>query len=366
MNPDGLSDVIRRTASPQKPWIDLLFIGLFFLDWFYTPPSPAEAGLSFAAIAAFLGAYVFAMRRLGWTVLAAAAFAIALGYALIPYNVGGAVFVVFGAGMTARMPDRRFREPGLVAVGAVILAAGLAMGHPYLMILALLGLAGFVALSAGWSARAGEREARSEARRADAERAAAEAERGRIARDLHDLLGHSLSVIALKADLADRLFDKDQAASRAELAEIRSISRSALSEVREAVSGLKPRSLTETLSDIAARLEAAGMDVALDVAAEDPPKPAALILSMAAREAATNILRHAEARSARIRLRTQGGALTLTVEDDGRGGVIEGGGLTGLRARLDEAGGRLTLSSGAEGRGVRLEAVLPLDKGGQG
>jgi two-component system sensor histidine kinase DesK len=190
-------------------------------------------------------------------------------------------------------------------------------------------------------------------------RLAAMAERERIGRDLHDLLGHTLSVVALKSELAGRLVDRDPAGAKAQIAEVETVARQALSQVREAVAGIRAAGLQAELA--AARLALLSADVRLDqrlapvaVAAE-----AESALAMAVREAVTNVLRHADASRVDVELGTFDGELRLSISDDGRGGATTPGtGLSGMRERLAAVGGRLEIDS-PEGEGTRLLITLP-------
>src|SRR5690606_21270928 len=162
------------------------------------------------------------------------------------------------------------------------------------------------------------------------------AERQRIARDLHDLLGHTLSVIVLKSELASRLVHVDPDRATAEVEEIEQIGRQALGEVRAAVTGYRSRGLRAELDG--ARVALAAADIDIDI--EGPPHPTdrlpdqATALAMALREAGTNVVRHAEARHATISITPLDGHVRLRVTDDGRGSAgLAGSGITGMRER---------------------------------
>ena len=183
------------------------------------------------------------------------------------------------------------------------------------------------------------------------------AERERIARDLHDLLGHTLSVIALKSELASKLADRDQARAIQEIREVERISREALSEVRAAVEGYKSRGLSGELREAQQVLASAG--VRLDAAVADvsllPLQEAALALAL--RETITNVVRHARASVCRVALGLDRGEVVLTVEDDGAGGPLrEGNGLAGMRERVTAAGGTLKVDWA---RGVKVSVRFP-------
>jgi two-component system sensor histidine kinase DesK len=190
-------------------------------------------------------------------------------------------------------------------------------------------------------------------------RSAVAEERMRFARDLHDLLGHSLSLIALKSELAGRLAERDPVRARQEMADVEDAARRALAEVRDAVSGYRQVSLGQALAEARSALSAAG--IALRAPAPGDPLPAAVdaVFGWVVREATTNVLRHSAARSVTVDLARTGDGVTLTVTDDGRGGSgPPGAGLSGLAERVEALGGRLETGA-ADGRGFRLAAVVP-------
>jgi two-component system sensor histidine kinase DesK len=185
-------------------------------------------------------------------------------------------------------------------------------------------------------------------------------ERLRFARDLHDLLGHSLSLIALKSELAGRLAEADPARARAEMADVEAAARRALAEVREAVSGYRQVSLVQAMAEARAALSAAGIALHSDVPPEALPGPVDSVLGWVVREATTNVLRHSAARAVTVQVARTGQDVELTVTDDGRGDAGgSGSGLAGLAERLDALGGSLAAGP-ATGRGFRLAVRAPL------
>jgi two-component system, NarL family, sensor histidine kinase DesK len=203
------------------------------------------------------------------------------------------------------------------------------------------------------------------AAREEIEQTAQTAGRERIARDLHDLLGHSLSLIALKSELAAKLAERDPARAAAEIREVEQVSRQALGEVRAAVRGYRSLGLAAELAYAQKALEGAGLAVTVE---GQPPARLApaqeTVLALALREAITNVLRHAQARRCQIHLGEADGRVCLRIHDDGRGlaeGTREEFGLTSMRERIEALGGRLD-RDGA-GRGTRLAISLPLSGG---
>ena len=193
----------------------------------------------------------------------------------------------------------------------------------------------------------------------EAEHMATIAERERIARDLHDLLGHTLSIIVLKSELAAKVADRDLGRAVREIRDVERISRNALAEVRHAVYGYRGERLEEELATARTALDAAGVALDRGRRARSRSTPTQeRALSLALREAVTNVIRHARARHCRVTLdRGRRRGVRLTVEDDGVGGEpAEGAGLSGMRARLAEIGG--TMERDAR-RGTRLTLVVP-------
>jgi two-component system sensor histidine kinase DesK len=183
------------------------------------------------------------------------------------------------------------------------------------------------------------------------------AERERIGRDLHDLLGHTLSVIVLKSELASRLADRDPARAVTEIREVERISREALAEVRKAVRGYRSEGLLDEVANAERVLIAAGIAAEIDVHPQALPPDEDRALAYALREAVTNVVRHAAATRCSIRLTETGGRTRLEVLDDGRGGLApEGSGLSGMRERLRQVAGTLE-RDGANG--TRLVMSLP-------
>jgi two-component system sensor histidine kinase DesK len=192
-------------------------------------------------------------------------------------------------------------------------------------------------------------------------RLAAIAERERIGRDLHDLLGHTLSLIAIKSELAGKLMARDREQAAREVAEVTGIARDALRQVRVAVTGMRAAALEAEFSSARALLEPSGVTVSFQRDLTELPPEIETALAMIVREATTNIQRHAEAGKARMEVRARPGEVVLTVSDDGRGGITRHGtGLTGIGERVRSLGGTLTIDS-PPGRGTVLRARFPLD-----
>lgn len=192
------------------------------------------------------------------------------------------------------------------------------------------------------------------------ERLAADAERERIARDLHDLLGHTLSVIVLKSELAGKLAAVDPARAAEEIREVERISRGALQEVRSAVRGYRGSGFGAELARAKVALDAAGVKLEVMDSLPELSGMAEATAAMLLREAVTNIVRHAKASEVRVSLTRTPAGHTLTIHDNGIGGdAPEGTGLNSMRERLRAIGGTLE----RDGRqGTRLSAHFPAEE----
>ena len=192
-------------------------------------------------------------------------------------------------------------------------------------------------------------------------RLAVSEERLRIARDLHDLLGHSLSVIALKSELARKLVDREPARAVTELDDIQNVTRSALAEVRQAVLGYRQLALAEALESAQAALSAAGIDCELADDAATLPAEVDAVLAWAVREGTTNVIRHSGASHCAIRVRSDESRAGVEIEDDGSPALPAnpGSGLNGLRERAQRLRGELEAGVRPEG-GFRLRLTVPL------
>ncbi|NHN57425.1 sensor histidine kinase [Calidifontibacter sp. DB0510] len=219
----------------------------------------------------------------------------------------------------------------------------------------LVGL-GFATVAVFAGALANRRQRALDESRLENAQLAIQAERNRMARDLHDILGHSLTVITIKAELAGRLLDVDPERARTEVADLERLSRAALTDVRRAVEGFREISLAGEITRAKSALESAGIDAEVPRALDEVPEDVQEVFAWTVRESVTNVLRHSQATRCEIEV----GPGRITVRDNGIGvtSPTGGNGLTGLRERARLAGATLTLAP-VQPHGLAVSMAVP-------
>ncbi|WP_432889319.1 sensor histidine kinase [Kribbella sp. CA-245084] len=207
--------------------------------------------------------------------------------------------------------------------------------------------------------RAIQRSIELNAARKDFAELAVQEERNRFARDLHDILGHSLTVITVKAELAGKLIEANPTRAAAEVADVESLARAALADVRAAVAGYRELSLAGELVSARAALQAAEVKADLPTTVDEVPEENRELFAWVVREGVTNVVRHSGAKRCTIRIT----ATQIEVLDDGKGptpgGGASGHGLVGLRERADQVGASVQVGQ-APGGGFRLAVRVGL------
>jgi two-component system, NarL family, sensor histidine kinase DesK len=221
------------------------------------------------------------------------------------------------------------------------------------------GLAVLLGSIATWGVRmAGERQYRLGFAQQEIADLAVQNERARIAGDLHDILGHSLTVVTVKAELAQRLLDIDIERARKELADLEALARDALSDVRATAMGMRGISLPGEIAAAREALAAANVEADLPGVADEVPSRNRELFAWTIREAVTNIVRHSNATQAQVKL----GAGSIEILDNGVGGTVvtgDGQGLKGLRRRADALGAHLTVGCRENEPGFRVRVEVP-------
>ncbi|MET7456410.1 histidine kinase [Streptomyces sp. NPDC005574] len=307
-----------------------------------------------------MGGRAYSGRTLGALILGLAVVGTVLCLTLGGEWLGLYVYVSVACGAALPLRMAYWTIP---LTAAVMLLAGLRVGERDAMdLVVLVLLIGFAMSGVGQLVRTTIELRKA---RATVAQLAANEERLRLARDLHDLLGHSLSLITLKSELAGRMLPGHPDKAAQQVADIEQVSRQALVDVREAVSGYRRPRLREELAGAQVALTAAGVTAALPAEPDltGVPEESESALAWSLREAVTNVVRHSGAGRCTVELlhrqTLDGRVCELSVEDDGSGGAGKGpgNGLTGLTERLEKAGG--SLEAGRTRHGFRLVARVP-------
>lgn len=365
-----------RIQHSRGPWAGRAFGIALSLAWLTAPindlatddPSLARTVLGVTMMAAFVGLYV--------TMLARRTAPSPSPYAAIP---------VLGAIAAAGTLTERPSWAALYVFVAVVagmrlppLHAGVTIGLSSVLAFGLAGQAdgdwdsalslGGTTLAIGFMMMAFRRlivaNRELEEAREELARMAVADERARFARDLHDLLGQSLSVIALKAQLAGRFLPDRPDDAAQQVHELGGVAREALTEVREAVSGYRRPTLAGELAGAKLALEAAGIDARFDAPEVTLPPEVEGVLAWTVREGTTNVIRHSGARRCRIEITAGLATASAEVVDDGLAGSEAsppGHGLAGLRERAERLAGRLEAGA-ADGGGFRLRVAVPVER----
>ncbi len=357
----------------RSPWTN--FVHLIWSVWVFLTPAFSTGSFGFTPrwFLLTLLSYPLFLWLYATSVLAAprrsraAAFAmVLLCLALLPWYPSGLSYFIFGCVMLQPQRSRSvLRYLGMLAVlNLVLIGYARYIGYPWQALVWMPTVTAIIGVIVMVERINRERDSALKLSHDEVRRLAALAERERIGRDLHDLLGHTLSMVALKSDLAGRLLDRDPAAARNEIGEVSRVAREALAQVRRAVSGIRAAGIAAELAAAKLLLETDG--VAFDYRFDDGfagnalPAGVEVALAMTVREAATNIQRHARAQRAEASFGMEGGDAVLRITDDGRGGaIVPGNGLAGMRERLEGLHGSLRIDGGP-GRGTRVEARVPL------
>jgi two-component system, NarL family, sensor histidine kinase DesK len=351
-------------------WMPILLLG--YLVFLFVPvlvPSNADWGQNvrwylwptLLSIAVFLPMYFVAYRGSAMARVLCTIGIAALGYGLMRFNAFSNTYVIYAAAFAALLPGSVWTRLEVLAL-LLIAYCGMAVWLDFPVFVPAVTAIVSVAVFTGnyFQAETVRKRAELKLSHDEVRRLAALAERERIGRDLHDLLGHTLSLVALKSDLAGRLIERDPQAARNEINEVSRVARDALAQVRRAVTGIRAAGLAAELASAKLLLESDGVTLRYDAQEAVVPPDLETVLALALREAVTNIQRHARATLAEVSLTGTPEQVQLRIRDNGVGSAaVPGNGLAGMRERVESRGGRLRIDSTLR-QGTCVEITLPL------
>ncbi len=354
------------------PYVWLVFLSFFFFQPGLSHASAKEWVITTVAAVVFVVIYfaVFWVKPPA-TYLLLLAMA-AMGVGLANFNTGSSVFIIFCASFIPWVAGTTRRAIAALAFLILVLAIDAVVFHApvgfwAVSMVVALGVAG----SNIHFAEKNRADAKLRMAHEEIEHLAKVAERERIARDLHDVLGHTLSLIIVKSTLASKLLDRsgtqalfDPHRAKAEISDIERVSREAMAEIRATLRGYTTYKISEELQRAKSTLNTAGIWAESSVIEVNMSPAQESVVALIMREAVTNVVRHSHARTCRLKLAAQNGSCMLSVEDDGKGGEhVEGNGLRGMRERIEALGGTLVRDTGP---GTKLKFEFPLNASGNG
>ena len=362
----------RRMPDGRKPpkWVPLIWLPyyLFFLLEPLYNHEPLSRWIQTGIATVFFLFFYFSMfwgKKPGpWFYLSGI---VLLGLVFAPINPGASCFFIYS---TAFVPF--VAETGLSALLVMLAICGMSAletwissqawwPFPHLSWWAFLYSGGFalvIGIGNIFFAQRNRSNFKLRMAQEEIEHLAKVAERERIARDMHDVLGHTLSVIILKSELAGKLIDKDPERAKNEIRDVEQTSRKALAEVRNTIRGYRVESLNEELKQAKATLETAGVTVKSETEPVNLTPAQESIAALIVREAVTNVVRHASAQNCLLKLAHLKDKCLIEIQDDGQGSLgSEGTGLRGMRERIAALGGTLER---VNDKGTKLIIQVPL------
>jgi two-component system sensor histidine kinase DesK len=342
------------------PFIWLVFLYLFIIHLFNPNMKPGIIMLNLMGLVVFLILYFRGFWFEGKKVWHVPIGMIVLGIVLLPLNPGSIVFLIYASTFLGHIGNMTMGYVGLFIILAVvgieswILQLSANYWTPGIFFPIVVGIPN-IHINIRWRLNKQLLKAQDEV-----EEMAKIAERERISRDLHDLLGHALSVIILKSELAGKLIRKNSKQAEKEIKEVEEISRKALSEVRDVVKGFRKVGLGAELRSIKVALKAAEIKYSIDSTPIKISSQIENVLAYILRESVTNIIRHSKATQCEFSIHHSGSNLEFSISDNGIGYLPNKSdfGVEGMRTRVKLLGGKMKIKSS---NGTTIQLKIPLD-----
>lgn len=363
-----MDDAGHSAIADERRWrwraFNLVYLLFYFTEWIWVRPTLIDVLAIVVGIGLFLPVFFYVFERheprFVWGIIALEGIA----FALSPFSGSQGVFHVYACVQAGYQRPASRAMLILLALTVIYPLWGLAVNLDWRGVLftVFLGIVTGLSCSAG---AAGLERGRAMRRAYVLEQQrAALAERERIAHDLHDLLGQTLTTVALKSEVAHRLMQTDPARASQEISEVADAARNALSEIRAAVYDMTATTVEQEIERAEQALTAAGVSLTISEPIPELDPTVSKTLGLTIREATTNIVRHANATNAKIAFRYDGETLEVLVSDDGDGhseDAKEGAGLRSLRRRIRALGGQTAIRAES---GTELHITLPFEHNG--
>lgn len=354
-----------RAAGKDKylAYFNLVYLMFLFFPLFINPYGGAkQVWITLGSLVIFLPLHFLSYRRERRAAIYIASSMVLLCYAVTPFNYGANTYLIFGV-ITAAYAFKP--KTTLIFLGvslALLELQAYYLEFPISYLVATPIMASMLVIYTLYNRKIESSNHILRLSQQEVQRLAQSAERERIGRDLHDVLGHTLSLIVMKSELASRLMERDAQAAATQIREVEKVARDALSQIRTAVSGIRLAGLEAELASARLTLLSADVQLHYQLAPVTLSSEVETVFALAVREAVTNIIRHAKAQRVEVELISQKNSLQLHISDDGSGHTLgtlkPGNGLNGMRERLQLLGGDLAIDTSPQG-GVRLSLSCP-------
>lgn len=329
------------------PYLNLLFLAFFFLYFYYVPPQGINIFLIAVGMTCFLvcyfRAYWFSGNRLIFYIVAI----LAIGILMSEISLGGSTFFIYAAAFACGFGSKNKSFLVLVAIMAVVIAYAFLTGKPiYYWIPAVFMSVMIGTLNIHQTEVMNKNKALKQSQ-TEIQTLARTAERERISRDLHDLLGHTLSVITLKSELAGKMIDKGVALDkiRKEVKAVEQLSRETLAQVRDAVKNYNKATIQGELLQARVATEAANIELVDDIQLQLLSERVESELALIIREAITNVIRHANTKSVWVKLFKQDNDIFLEISDEGcETEFNRNSGMQNMKSRIEKIHGKMTIT----------------------
>lgn len=330
------------------PYVWLVYLALFVSPIFFTPWDSKFILATLGTAVIFLALYFYTFWQTGKKALLCILGFVIIGMINAPLNPGASTFFVYAAAFCGHFESKQQAQRIVLAIAAVAAVYSMVLNLPWYFYMPATIITILVGMMNIYETEIRRKNKQLKISQEELRKAATTAERERIARDLHDVIGHTFSLINVKAQLAQKLVDKAPDKAKKEIKELEQISRNAMAEVRQTVSNYHEKDMGNEISK--AKILAQSADIKLTSEVDDLPEKGPLnsALAFVIRELMTNIVKHSNATECQLQYRQKSGVHHLSISDNGKlssASVKEGNGLRGIKERVEALQGDVAIST---------------------